>query len=113
MDNKIVGSIFLLSYEDLDSPKYKIEKVEKIPIYLALSKDDILLKNILNKAIKNLINRDEIRAKARYINNYDQYLKDKNKEKTNLFIGILIVILLILSTYILRVLYINKLIKRT
>lgn len=103
-----VSSVFLLCHDRIDTTKYKVQVVDRIPIYLGLDKKKVLLKNILDKAIENILNKDEIRKEAKTLSNYDNYLKNKNKEKNSFVSEALIVGSLLVFIYFFKLAYIKK-----
>lgn len=60
LKNRKINSAILFDIDDLDEKFFNFETMEKIPINLALHKNDVILKDILNKAIKMLVNKNEI-----------------------------------------------------
>lgn len=95
ISHKIMGGFFL-SRDGLSTSNFKIEKIMDIPIYLGVHKDDIILRNILNKAIRNLLNLKELKEKSIIDINYERFIKNQKIENKNIVLLYLLGITLLL-----------------
>ncbi|WP_297406494.1 EAL domain-containing protein [uncultured Cetobacterium sp.] len=112
ISHKIMSG-FLFSREGLSSDKFKIKKMMEIPIYFSVHKDDIILKNILNKAIIHLLNLKDIKEKAKEDINYERFLKNENnkdKNKILLYLWSITSILFIIALF--KIIFHKKMVKR-
>ena len=105
LQNNEIKNAFLLSYSDLDMTKYNIDGTEIVPIYLVLSKNNEILKDILNKAIDSIPDKKTLKEKADLIRGYDMYLDTKRNEKNFLIVKIYLFIFFIVLILILYKLF--------
>lgn len=102
--NKKEVNYILIPTNNFNQTKYNINFFKKIPINFALKEKDIILKNIINKALISLVNKDKIIRESSLERKNIEILNEIkiNKQKTTLFIisRTLIVFLLIAAVKI-------------
>ena len=82
-----VGNLLVTNKENFDSNKYNIIPFENIPVNLMFNKDDQMLRDIINKALKYSVNLNRLTNISQLeleLENRNIYLK--NKEVRNLLI---------------------------
>ncbi len=111
LDKGYVGNLLVTNKENFDSNKYNIIFFENLPINFAFDKNNLILKNIIDKAFKHVIDLKkitDISKLERDLENRTLYLKNKEIQKMFVIFAIMFFILLIsISTY-LYVEHINK-----
>lgn len=93
-----ISSVAVFELNDLEKIKYTLELLEVVPINLALKKEDYILRDIINKAIDNVVDKKEILKKSEIQNkNYELEMMEKKSIKYNNILSILILVLFILT----------------
>lgn len=88
--NKIY-SIVIINPEDFEIGKYIIEILDTIPVNLGLNKKNILLRDILDKAINNLLDKNDIIEAAKFESRREKLHKLEMERKR--YSGILIIVI--------------------
>ncbi|MGL4976658.1 MAG: EAL domain-containing protein, partial [Cetobacterium sp.] len=88
--NKIY-SIVIINPEDFEIGKYIIEILDTIPVNLGLNKKNILLRDILDKAINNLLDKNDIIEAAKFESRREKLNKLEIERKR--YSGILIIVI--------------------
>lgn len=108
LNKKEVGNI-LVTTNNFNPKLYDIKFFEKIPINLALKKEDIILKNILDKGIKYLINKSDLINKSlEEKNKYEHELELKSRNKIKLIITLCILLVILSIIFFIRLLFNEK-----
>lgn len=99
-----VGNLLVTNKEDFDSNKYHIIPFENIPVNLMFNKDNITLRNIINKAFKHSIdlkNLTSVSELERDIENKTIYSRDKEIRQILILFSIFFVFIILTSlTYL-------------
>lgn len=99
-----VGNLLVTNKEAFDSNKYNIIFFETLPINIAFNKDNVVLRNIINKAFKYVVDTKKITDLSkleRDIENRTLYLKSKELKRILIIFSIMFLILfLCISTYL-------------
>lgn len=107
LNNNWVGSILTINKKYFNPKIYNVVFFENIPLNLAFNKDNIILKNIIDKGLSHLVNRQNILIEANLKNDLeDKIISDRNQQ-FNLFTFFLV------SGLILAIIYINVKLSRT
>lgn len=98
LNNGELKSIVTININNLDSRIYNTNFFETIPVNMAFNKDDQILRNIFNKGIISLIDKDKISDSAilEKENEERELLRKSNNQKSVLIIVIALFIILIL-----------------
>ena len=97
-DNILTG-VLSLNSDIYDKEKYDIKIFETVPINLALAKDKVILRDILNKAILEMIDlKDILKVSSLDRRKENLYEKEKNRKIINLIVFSCMT-LIILVTY--------------
>ncbi|MGL5210314.1 EAL domain-containing protein [Cetobacterium sp.] len=104
LNNGEIGNLLVTNKEDFDSNKYNIIPFETIPVNLMFNKENVILRDIINKAfhhsidLKNLANLSEL---ERDLENKNIYLKNKEvRDILVLFSILFIFIIFAISIYL-------------
>ena len=102
--NKKIDDILLFDLNKFDIQNYNIDTFITVPMYLAISNNNVILQSILNKAITQVIDIDKVERDANSLKREEEY----NRYKKYLFVNKLIYIALILAViFLLITLYKN------
>ena len=99
LKNNKLTSVLSLNSDIYDKKKYTIKILESVPINLALNKDKVMLRNILNKAILEMIDLKDI-LKNSELNRKKEILHEQEKHRQ--LVGVIVlscITLLILVIY--------------
>lgn len=102
LNNGKLTSAILFDIDDLDNKFFSFESMEKIHINLALHKNNKILRDILNKAIKILVNKNEILKDAGIKERRELLEKieiEKNQKNKLIFFLICILIFSVITTF--------------
>ena len=104
LNNGDVGNLLVTNKEDFDSNKYNIIPFETIPVNLMFNKENVILRDIINKAFFhsiNLKNLAEISELERELENKKIYLQNKEiRDILVLFSILFIFIIFAISIYL-------------
>lgn len=99
LKNNRLTTVLSLNSDIYDKKKYNIRVLENVPINLALSKDRVVLRDILNKAILEMVDLKDI-LKTLDLNKRKQILQEQERHRELVVIVVLSCIgLLGLTTY--------------
>ncbi|WP_432205038.1 EAL domain-containing protein [Cetobacterium somerae] len=99
LKNNKLTTILSLNSDIYDKKRYDINVFESVPVNLALNKDNILLRNILDKAILGMVNLNEF-MKISDLNMRKELLLEQEKHKSLIsFITSSCLVLILLSGY--------------
>lgn len=107
-----VNSILLFDINKIDTSKFKVEEFLKIPIFLGLHKEDSILRDILNKVIKNSINLDSIKELSESIKKQEAFNEYHQFKIINKILYMLLVASGIIVTVSLSKIFSNEKIKK-
>ena len=97
LNNYIINAAFLFDINKMDTSKFKVDEFMKIPISLGLYKSDEILKEIINKGIKNGLSLRKIEEDADIIKKQDAFNEYQRFQITNKVLCLLLVISLIFA----------------
>ncbi|MGL4510028.1 EAL domain-containing protein [Cetobacterium sp.] len=95
-----IGNLLVTNKEDFDSNKYHIIPFENIPVNLMFNKDDVTLRNIINKAFKHSIdlrNLTSVSELERDLENKTIYLRDKEIRQMLILFSIFFIFIILTS----------------
>lgn len=102
LNNNRVGSILTINKKYFNPKIYNVIFFESIPINLGFNKENIMLKNIIDKGLAYLINKQNILIEANLKNDLEDKIVNDRNQQLNIFTFFLV------STLILAIIYINK-----
>lgn len=98
-----VHNVLTNNITNLDTQKYNIVFFEEIPVNLAFKKEDYLLRDIINKAILKLVDKNEvIEDEVFKKDNEDIYLKKRQDDKNKLFMFSLATLIILALLFFVR-----------
>lgn len=97
LNNYIINAAFLFDINKMDTSKFKVNEFMKIPISLALYKSDEILKEIINKGIKNGLSLRKIEEDADIIKKQDAFNEYQRFQITNKVLYLLLSISLVFA----------------
>ena len=104
LNSRKVDNILIIK-NDFDPSKYNVTLFEKAPVNFSFNKNNILLKNIFNKALYYLIDSNSIIEKSTFERNNLQLIKNNNNKMIKnsliilslfLFVTLLIIIIILI-----------------
>lgn len=97
LNSYVINVAFLFDINKMDTSKFKVDEFMKIPISLGLNKSDEVLKNIINKGIKNGLNLNKIQEEADIIKKQEAFNEYQKFQLTNKILYFLLFISIILG----------------
>lgn len=95
-----IGNLLVTNKEDFDSNKYHIIPFENIPVNLMFNKDNVTLRNIINKAFKHSIDLKSLTSVSeleRDLENKTIYLRDKEIRQMLILFSIFFIFIILTS----------------
>ncbi|WP_432204690.1 EAL domain-containing protein [Cetobacterium somerae] len=104
LNNRTVGNLLVTNKEAFDVNKYNITFFESIPINLAFNKNDVILRDIINKAFKYIINMPKLSDEAaleKDLENKVVYQRNKQFKNLSIYFSVLFVLIILgVSSYL-------------
>lgn len=92
-----IYSIVIINPEDFEIGKYIVEILDTVPVNLGLKKKNVILRDILNKAIDNSLYKDEIIERAKFESRREKLEKlESERKRYSQILGIVIFTFLII-----------------
>ncbi|MEG0236669.1 EAL domain-containing protein, partial [Cetobacterium sp.] len=95
LNNYTINAAFLFDINKMDTSKFKVDEFMKIPISLGLYKSDELLKEIINKGIKNGLSLKRIEEEADIMKKQEAFNEYQRFQLTNKVLYLLLTISII------------------
>ncbi|MGL4801019.1 MAG: EAL domain-containing protein, partial [Cetobacterium sp.] len=95
LNNYTINAAFLFDINKMDTSKFKVDEFMKIPISLGLYKSDELLKEIINKGIKNGLSLKRIEEEADIMKKQEAFNEYQRFQLTNKVLYLLLIISII------------------
>ncbi|MGL4789199.1 MAG: EAL domain-containing protein [Cetobacterium sp.] len=90
LNTRQVSTILLFDINKIDTSKFKVDELMRIPIAIALHKDDEVFRDILNKFISNTTNLENIREEADMIKKQEAFNEYQKFQVTNRILYVLL-----------------------
>lgn len=97
LNSYVINIAFLFDINKMDTSKFKVDEFMKIPISLGLNKEDEILKEIINKGIKNGLSLKKIQEEADIIKKQEAFNEYQRFQLTNKVLYFLLLISLVLG----------------
>ena len=92
LNNYTINAAFLFDINKMDTSKFKVDEFMKIPISLGLYKSDEILKEIINKGIKNGLSIRRIEEEADIVKKQEAFNEYQRFQLTNKILYLLLAI---------------------
>lgn len=92
LNSREVSTILLFDINKIDTSKFKVDELLRVPIALAVNKEDVILRDILNKFISNSLTLEKIIEDADVIKKQEAFNKYQKFQVTNRILYILLTI---------------------
>lgn len=92
LNNYTINAAFLFDINKMDTSKFKVDEFMKIPISLGLYKSDEILKEIINKGIKNGLSIRRIEEEADIVKKQEAFNEYQHFQLTNKILYLLLAI---------------------
>ena len=97
LNSYVINIAFLFDINKMDTSKFKVDEFMKIPISLGLNKEDEILKEIINKGIKNGLSLKKIQEEADIIKKQEAFNEYQRFQLTNKVLYFLLLTSLVLG----------------
>ncbi|MGL5053143.1 MAG: EAL domain-containing protein, partial [Cetobacterium sp.] len=112
LNTKEINIALLFDINKMDTSKFKVNELEKVQIFLAFNKEDIVLRDIFNKFIKNSTNLKTIIESADMLKKQDAFNEYQKYRLTNdLLMSLLIIAMLLVVIFICKIVLNQKITK--
>ncbi|MGL4976976.1 MAG: EAL domain-containing protein [Cetobacterium sp.] len=92
LNTREVSTILLFDINKIDTSKFKVDELLRIPIALALHREDVILRDVLNKFISNSLTMEKIIEEADIIKKQEAFNQYQKFQVTNRILYILLTI---------------------